>query len=217
MKHTARKIVLLCCILALCLTSCAAGKSTVKFIPLTEQETAISKMISDNLGIFEFTYQSDVQGHVLHLDTWFQGACIRSDVLSFGGNETLDKLYLAPKVIQDQNGQFTGTQWQWNLGGAVFYNPLVIPFPETALAKSIGWGFNYWQCEKGAPLEANQSYVLAAGVCDLFGNGVHTYDCEVLANDLSIVQGDYGNEYMLILYLDTFATAEEAEAAANEL
>ena len=93
----------------------------------------------------------------------------------------------------------------------------MIPFLETALAKSIGWGFNYWQCEKGAPLEANQSYVLAAGVCDLFGNGVHTYDCEVLANDLSIVQGDYGNEYMLILYLDTYATAEEAEAAANEL
>lgn len=217
MKHTARKIVLLCCILALCLTGCAAGKSTVKFIPLTEQEMAIGKMISDNLGIFEFTYQSDVQGHVLHLDTWFQGACIGSEVLSFGGNETLDKLYLAPKIIQNQNGQVTGTQWQWNLNGAVLYNPLVIPFLETALAKSIGWGFNYWQCEKGAPLEANQSYVLAAGVCDLFGNGVHTYDCEVLANDLSIVQGDYGNEYMLILYLDTYATAEEAEAAANEL
>ncbi len=217
MQHRTGKLILLCCILALCLTGCAAGKSTVKFIPLTEQETVISKMISDNLGIFEFTYQSDVQGHVLHLDTWFQGACIGSEVLSFGGNETLDKLYLAPKIIQDQNGQVTGTQWQWNLNGAVFYNPLVIPFPETALAKSIGWGFNYWQCEKGAPLEANQSYVLAAGVCDLFGNGVHTYDCEVLANDLSIVQGDYGNEYMLILYLDTYATAEEAEAAANEL
>ena len=217
MQHRTGKLILLCCILALCLTGCAAGKSTVKFIPLTEQETVISKMISDNLGIFEFTYQSDVQGHVLHLDTWFQGACIGSEVLSFGGNETLDKLYLAPKIIQDQNGQVTGTQWQWNLNGAVFYNPLVIPFPETALAKSIGWGFNYWQCEKGAPLEANQSYVLAAGVCDLFGNGVHTYDCEVLANDLSIVQGDYGNEYMLILYLDTYATAEEAEAAAYEL
>ena len=216
MKHTARKIVLLCCILALCLTGCAAGKSTVKFIPLTEQEMAIGKMISDNLGIFEFTYQSDVQGHVLHLDTWFQGACIRSDVLSFGGNETLDKLYLAPKVIQDQNGQFTGTQWQWNLGGAVFYNPLVIPFPEVALAENIGWGFNYWSCEKGAPLEANQSYVLAAGVFDLFGNGIHSYNCEALANDLSVVQVDDGNEYM-ILYLDTYATAEEAEAAANEL
>jgi len=225
MKSMAKKLLLLCCILALCLTGCSEKASTVKYIPLTEQEASISQMVSDSLGIFQFTYAGDVQGYVLRLDTWFQSKRIRSDVLSYGGaeEETLSKLYLATKIARDENERVMGTQWLWKeemeTENTAFVrnlsDPLEIPFPDTWIAENFAWGFDYWRCEQKTTIEPNQSYALAAVVCDLFGDGIRTYEVATLVDDLSALQGNDGNEYMQILYLDTYASAQEAEAAAK--
>ena len=93
MQHTVRKTLLLCCILAFCLTGCTADKSTdestVRGVQLSDREKKIA-MLGDYTaaGVLEFSCQQDVQGYLLQREIWKYGELTETGIMAYGGTDS---------------------------------------------------------------------------------------------------------------------------------
>lgn len=224
MKHTARKIVLLCCILALCLTGCAAGKSTVVYVPFDEWEgkEAVLEMMPDRSsqrGVLEFDFQEDVQGIAFYCDVWQDGQCIASTPQLRASSTAQIEALVVSQEMEDSL-----CRWEFVEKNSDGYCTLATVLEQEVPTKKGGCGYSYsWlgSSGKAADLQAGKSYILAQQYFDLtpiVENGAFS----TMTPSIDDAQSDSNKQleecdYAIVLRMDTFATAEEAEAAANEL
>ena len=78
MQHRTQKLLLLCCILALCLTGCAASQSTVRGVQLSDREQKIAALGDYTVGVLEFSFQQDVQGFLWQREIWKYGELVEA-------------------------------------------------------------------------------------------------------------------------------------------
>lgn len=216
MKHTARKIVLLCCILALCLTGCAASQSTVRGVQLSDREQKIAALGDYTVGVLEFSFQQDVQGFLWQREIWKYGELVEANIAAYGGTDTLEALYIAHKQGKNDDGspEITWEMLKAEKNGYSKGSPAIqVAFPECK-DKEFGWASGFWGQDntKSMALEAGKSYILSAETMDLMGDGWMGIPCgEYTAQEQFIKDSDC----VILLRMDTFATAEEAEQEAE--
>ncbi len=216
MQHRTRKLLLLCCILALCLTGCAAGKSTVRGVQLSDREQKIAALGDYTVGVLEFSFQQDVQGFLWQWEIWKHGELAEANIAAYGGTDTLETLYIGHKKGKNVDGSPEIT-WEmldaWKNGYRKLSPTIQVAFPECK-DKAFGCASGFWGQDNTKPmaLEAGKSYILSAETMDLMGDGWMGIPCgEYTAQEQFIKDSDC----VILLRMDTFATAEEAEQEAE--
>ena len=213
MKSMAKKLLLLCCILALCLTGCGGKASTVRGVQLTEREQRIAALAGDNAGVIEFSFAEDIQGMILQKEIWKYGQLQVANMVAYGGTDTMQALYISHRRDRINEG-IPEIRWELLKAEENTYSqvkPFVqIAFPECK-DKEFGCSSSFWGWDNKKPvtLEAGNSYILSVEAIDLLGDGWMGISCGAYAEQERFIKG---NDCVILLRLDTFATAEEAEA-----
>lgn len=216
MKNTIRSIVALCCIMALCLTGCAAGKSTVQGVQLSDREKNIAALGDYRVGVLEFAFQQDIQGFIVQGEIWKFGELVKNDIVTYGENSSLEALYVAHKQETNSDGspEITWEMLKVEKNGYSKGSPFAqLVFPECK-DNGFGWASSFWGQDSIKPmaLEAGKSYILSAEAMDLTGDGFMGIPCgDYTAQEQCIKDSDC----VILLRMDTFATAEEAETEAK--
>lgn len=221
MKRITMKLLLLCCILALCLTGCGK-QSTVTSKPFDADGASYYMNLTDSwFHSFAFDFQDDVQGMILMQEVWQNGVCTDQDVLAYGGAGGLQNYYLCSQKLQDEEtGQkIAGNALAiWSVeevdGGHVEreFAPVERWFPQPATAEY------YDTLSKKQNLEAGREYVLFLQM-EQFDNGIPVVTCDTM-NQAMAVGKSYSEAlqncaYAMVLKLQCFATEAEAEKAGS--
>ena len=231
MKSTVKKLLLLGCVLALCLTGCGGKASTVRYVPFDEWDgkAAVLEMAPDMSplkGVLEFDFQEDVQGIAFYCDVWQDGQCIATTPqLRAGGTEQTKSLCISIGMED--------TSCRWDLvekgpealdGGEV--TNALLPLMETELPVAGKGSYGSKAAFIGKTiknhtvrLKAGESYVLAAQIFDLnidMEKEDGNYYMHSDVDDVEIDNLDLQKyEYAIVLRMDTYASAQDAEAAAK--
>lgn len=207
MKQTMKQLLCLCCVLLLSLTGCTSNQSTVKFVKQTDQEKKIAFTTADAFGIWDFSFQDDIQGIALSIDVWEYGKCTDFGLFYNGSAQDTKACYISMKT--EYTDQSIESQWQWlrDMGvGTAKTSPIKRSIPLTE--EYSGWTYHLGNDEELMVLEPGESYVLAVQNYDLKGDGMGGACCRNLKDALSSLATE---EYVIVLRLQTFATQEEAE------
>lgn len=207
MKQYSKILFVLFCVMALLLTSCSSNQSTIKFVQQTDQEKKIAFTTADAFGIWNFSFQDDIQGIALSIETWEYGKCTDSGLFYDGPPQDINALYISMKT--DYTDESIQSQWQWLrdiIGvGTVKTSPVITSIPLTE--EYAGWTYNFWNDGEPSVLEPGERYVLAVQNYDLKGDGFNSGYCGKLKDHISLYTSE---EYAIVLYLQTFGTQEEA-------
>ena len=222
MQHRTGKIILLCCILALCLTGCAACKSTVQYEQLLKGDQRVSLLNDGLMGALEFDFQDDIQGIVFYREIWQTGQCIEAvPQLYAGPAEKIASLYISIGMED--------TACRWDLvenGSDGDTSSIMQPLIQTELPDGGSGSYGYKAVFIGdnaknhtARLNAGESYTLAAQIFDLNVNITKENGDYFVQNDFGNLEADnldfQNYDYAIVLRMDTFATAEEVEQEAE--
>ena len=221
MQHTVRKTLLLCCILAFCLTGCTADKSTdestVRGVQLSDREKKIA-MLGDYTaaGVLEFSCQQDVQGYLLQREIWKYGELAEESIAAYGGADSLEALYIGHKQEKNSEGapEITWELLRVRKDGYGKGSPFLrVAFPECK-DKEFSWSSQFWGQNRTEPivLEAGKSYILAVESIDLGNDGWMDVGCGEYAEQEQNIKD---SDCVILLRMDTFATAKEAKAEAE--
>jgi len=216
MKRQIAKLVM-AFFLVLILTSCSAPKSTVTSIELSEREEAIGQMFNGNVGILKFDFRDDIQGAVMYTEVWEKDKCVETNVWSLGG--TGDKeLYMSWEVDREK-GQSILRMNSRTEGATSVYPVMKKTVPGDNL-EEWGWSWAFLDGTTGSPteLKPGETYLL----------GWQAFDTTPEVTEDSSVSTVYGvvnayerhknqDDYTVMLLMDTFATEEEALAAADSM
>ena len=221
MQHTVRKTLLLCCILAFCLTGCTADKSTdestVRGVQLSDREKKIA-MLGDYTaaGVLEFSCQQDVQGYLLQREIWKYGELTETGIMAYGGTDSLEALYIGHKQEVNSEGF---PEFAWRILEArksatrKFAPTIQVAFPE---GEDIicGWASDFLGRRSTEPivLEVGKSYILSVESIDLGDDGWQDVWCGEYAEQEQNIKD---SDCVILLRMDTFATAKEAKAEAE--
>lgn len=168
------------------------------------------------MGVLEFSFEEDIQGMILQWEIWKYGELLEANVVAYGGTDTMQALYILHKQENSNDGVPKITWEMLDVGetGYSKFGPFIqIAFPECK-DKGFGLSSSVWGQASTKPmmLKAGNSYILSAGAVDLIGDGW-----------LDIPSGDYteqeqnikGSDCVILLRMDTFVTAEDAEREAE--
>ncbi len=217
MKPTVKKLLLLCCVLALCLTGCGGKASTVRGVQLTEREQAIAALADGAVAGLEFAFQEDIQGFVLQREIWKYGNLMEPAVVAYGDTDSLQALYICEK--QENNADnIRQIIWEGVLAEkeTVQRIPLAqISFPECKDNATFAQVTHIWGREEqeAMTLQAGDSYILAVKCVDLNDDGMTGVRCGSYEEAQALLQEH--DDCVILLRMDTFATAQEAEAEAE--
>lgn len=222
MQHRTGKLILLCCILALCLTGCAAGKSTVQYEQLRKGDQRVSLLNDGLMGALEFDFQDDIRGIVFYQEIWQNGQCIEAaPLLHAGPAEQITSLYISIgmedtacrwDLVKNRSDGDTGSIMQ--------------PLIQTALPYDGNGSYGYKAVFIGdnaknhtVRLDAGESYTLAAQIFDLNVNITEENGDYFVQNNFGNLEADnldfQNYDYAIVLRMDTYTTAEEAEQEAE--
>lgn len=220
MQHTVRKTLLLCCILAFCLTGCTADKSadesTVRGVQLSDREKKIAMLGDYTVGILEFSLQQDVQGYLLQREIWKYGELTEESIAAYGAANSLETLYIGHKQENNSEGipEITWEMLRVRNDGYSKGSPFLrVAFPECK-DKEFGWSSGFWGENSTEPivLEAGKSYILSVEVIDLYNGNWKAVLCGEYTEQEQNIKD---NDCVILLRMDTFATAKEAKAEAE--
>lgn len=217
MKQRMVKWIALLCAMMFALTGCSAPQSTVTSVELSEQEKAIGRLFDGNVGILKFDFQDDVQGAVMYTEVWEKDKCVETNVWSLGG--TGDKeLYMSWEVDREK-GQSILRMNTRTEGATSVYPVMKRTVPGDNRAE-WGWSWAFLDGTTGSPvaLKPGETYLL----------GWQAFDTTPEVTENSSASTVYGvvnarerhknqDDYTVILLMDTFATEEEALAAADRM
>ncbi len=221
MQYVARKLLLLCCLLALCLAGCSADKSadksTVCGVQLSDREKKIA-MLADYTaaGVLEFSCKQDVQGYLLQREIWKYGELTEESIIAYGDTDSLEALYVGHKEKTNSEGAPEIT-WEMLRAGrnatSKFVPAMQVAFPECK-DKEFGWASDFLgrSSTESIVLEAGRSYILSVELVDLGSGGWRGVGCgEYTEREQNIKD----NDCVILLRMDTFATAQQAKAEAE--
>ena len=217
MKQRIVKLATLICIVMLLLTGCASQKSTVTSVELSEQETAIGQLYDGNVGILKFDFQDDVQGAVIYTEVWEKDKCVETQVRSCG--RTGDKeLYLSWEV--DRQNAISRLRMHSRTEGVTRVHPVMERNVPCDKNSELAWSWAFLDGTTGntVELKPGETYLL----------GWQAFDSTPEITENSSVSTVYGvlnvherhksqDDYTVMLLMDTFATEEEALAAADRM
>ena len=216
MQHTVRKLLFFCCIMALCLTGCTADESTVRGVQLSDREKNIAMLGDYTVGILEFSLQQDVQGYLLQREIWKYGELTEESIAAYGAADSLETLYIGHKQENNSEGipEITWEMLRVRNDGYSKGSPFLrVAFPECK-DKEFGWSSGFWGENSTEPivLEAGKSYILSVEVIDLYNGNWKA----VLCGEYTKQEHDIkDNDCVILLRMDTFATAQQAKAEAE--
>ncbi len=216
MQYVARKLLFFCCILTLCLTGCAAKQSTVQGVQLSDREEKIAALGNYMVGILEFSLQEDVQGYLLQREIWKYGELAAESIAAYGGADSLEALYIGHKQEKNSEGapEITWELLRVRKDGYGKGSPFLrVAFPECK-DKEFSWSSQFWGQNRTEPivLEAGKSYILAVESIDLGNDGWMDVGCGEYAEQEQNIKD---SDCVILLRMDTFATAKEAKAEAE--
>ena len=206
MKSMAKKLLLLCCILALCLTGCGGKASTVHGVQLTEREKNIAALAGGTVDVLEFSFADDIQGFILQTEIWKYGELLEANVITYGDTDATQALYILHKQ-KNRDGGIPEITWdiqRTQKNGRSNGRFIQIAFPDCK-DKEFGLSSYFWG---GDTLKVGSSYILSAENIHL-GKGLTALSCGAYAEQEQHIKD---SDCVILLRLDTFATAEEAEA-----
>lgn len=216
MQHTVRKLLFFCCIMALCLTGCTADESTVRGVQLSDREKNIAMLGDYTVGILEFSLQQDVQGYLLQREIWKYGELTEESIAAYGAADSLETLYIGHKQENNSEGipEITWEMLRVRNDGYSKGSPFLrVAFPECK-DKEFGWSSGFWGENSTEPivLEAGKSYILSVEVIDLYNGNWKAVLCGEYTKQEQDIKD---NDCVILLRMDTFATAQQAKAEAE--
>lgn len=216
MQHTVRKLLFFCCIMALCLTGCTTDESTVRGVQLSDREKNIAMLGDYTVGILEFSLQQDVQGYLLQREIWKYGELTEESIAAYGAADSLETLYIGHKQENNSEGipEITWEMLRVRNDGYSKGSPFLrVAFPECK-DKEFGWSSGFWGENSTEPivLEAGKSYILSVEVIDLYNGNWKAVLCGEYTKQEQDIKD---NDCVILLRMDTFATAQQAKAEAE--
>lgn len=216
MQHTVRKLLFFCCIVALCLTGCTTDESTVRGVQLSDREKNIAMLGDYTVGILEFSLQQDVQGYLLQREIWKYGELTEESIAAYGAADSLETLYIGHKQENNSEGipEITWEMLRVRNDGYSKGSPFLrVAFPECK-DKEFGWSSGFWGENSTEPivLEAGKSYILSVEVIDLYNGNWKAVLCGEYTKQEQDIKD---NDCVILLRMDTFATAQQAKAEAE--
>lgn len=216
MQHTVRKLLFFCCIMALCLTGCTTDESTVRGVQLSDREKNIAMLGDYTVGILEFSLQQDVQGYLLQREIWKYGELTEESIVAYGAADSLETLYIGHKQENNSEGipEITWEMLRVRNDGYSKGSPFLrVAFPECK-DKEFGWSSGFWGENSTEPivLEAGKSYILSVEVIDLYNGNWKAVLCGEYTKQEQDIKD---NDCVILLRMDTFATAQQAKAEAE--
>ena len=173
----------------------------MQHVALSEREQTIGSLAGNTVHVWEFDFREDLQGIVLYYQTWQEGQWSEPEAIIYGMANGTERLCVAI----DSNSQQNVDSWSWATNWARMMSGVEVP-----LKKGTAYGtvFLGETAETPIALEASEDYLLAMRCYD--------YTAGQALQAMQEDNAEYHDAAML-LRLKCFATAEEAEAAANEL
>ena len=202
MKRQIAKLVMAFFLVSI-LAGCSAPKSTVTSIELSEREKQIAALSSDGVaGVMEFDYTGEVRGALYYIEVREKEDCLKRERIIYGGASGEQALYLLMEIDADSG------LCQWHMRKANENATAKLrTFEQTIpLDEENGWGCS-WSFLGG---RYNQPVELVPG--ETYTLAEQTFDVSVGRDG---VHGD--SDYSILLLMDTFATEEEALAAADRM
>ncbi len=215
MKRKIAKLVIAFFLVSI-LAGCSAPKSTVTSVKLSEQETAIGQLFNGDVGILKFDFQDDIQGAVMYTEVWEKDKCVETNVLSLGVAEDRE-LYLSWEVDREK-GQSILRMNSRTEGVTRVYPVMTRMVPGDG--KEWGWSraFLDGTTDNAVELKPGETYLLGWQAFDTTPEVTESSSSSTVYGVLNAHER-YNNQddYTVMLLMDTFATEEEALAAADRM
>lgn len=157
-----------------------------------------------------------MQGYLLQREVWKYGELTEESIAAYGSADSLEALYIGHKKENNSEGAPEITwemlrEWKDGYGkGSPF---LRVVFPE-AKDKEFGWASGFLGQDRTEPiiLEAGKSYILAVESIALGNDGWMDVGCGEYAEQEQNIKD---SDCVILLRMDTFATAKEAKVEAE--